>query len=175
MRIGLTGVPGTGKTTLGKQLAEKLDLKYFSVNDIVNEHNLWITIDPTDNAKVVNIHALEKTLNSMSEDNFVIEGHLLCEIKMRLDKLIVLRTYPNVLGKRLEERGYPSAKIKANVYSEVMDYCTEKAIRNYPKEKVYEVLTDRSVEDSLKNLEDILKNGEKFRAPWVEILKLDSS
>ncbi len=168
MRIGITGVPGTGKTTLSKELSKILNYKYININDIVNEKELWVVIDPTDNAKVVNLRGLEEYLQNNLEENSVYDGHLLCEMQLPLDIIIVLRTPTKILGKRLEERNYNSAKIKANIYSEAMDYCTEKAIRKYDKSKVYEILTDKKIEENLKEIKQILKGeGKQFLAPWV--------
>ena len=102
MRIGITGVPGSGKTTLSKLICEKYNFKYVSVNDLVNEKELWTTIDARDDAKVVNMIALKKELLNLP-DNCVIEGHLLCEFPVQLDMLIILRVPIKLLEKRLTE------------------------------------------------------------------------
>ncbi|MCX8200243.1 MAG: AAA family ATPase [Candidatus Micrarchaeota archaeon] len=175
MRIGITGVPGAGKTTLARHIAKKFGLPLIDVNALVKEKGLWTKIDASDDAMIVNMAALKRELENLPPD-CVVEGHLVCEFGLELDKLIILRTPLKSLEKRLRERGYDEEKIKANMYSELLDYCTEKAIRKYKDTgtELYEILTDRPFEETAGDAEAIITGKEtksSLRAPWVDIAK----
>jgi len=175
MRIGITGVPGSGKTTLSKLICEKYNFKYVSVNDLVNEKELWTTIDARDDAKVVNMIALKKELLNLP-DNCVIEGHLLCEFPVQLDMLIILRVPIKLLEKRLTEREYNEFKIKSNLYSELLDYCTDRAKCKYCNSPtaMYEVLTNKTIEECMDDIDKIINgSGDKFKAPWVNLSEFE--
>jgi len=175
MRIGITGVPGSGKTTLSKLVSEKYNLQYISVNDLINEKDLWTTIDARDDAKVVNMIALKKELQNIPE-NCVIEGHLLCEFPVPLDILIILRVPTKLLEKRLNEREYNDFKMKSNLYSELLDYCTDRAKCKYCNSPttMYEIITNKKIEDCMDDIELILSgNGDKLKAPWVNLSEFE--
>src|ERR1700730_4183219 len=70
-RIGITGSPGTGKKTIGQELAKKLGLEFFSINDhaIAEKWGNW------------NLNEFEvdqkKVSGEIPTKNRVIAGHLL--------------------------------------------------------------------------------------------------
>ncbi|MCS7109199.1 MAG: AAA family ATPase, partial [Candidatus Micrarchaeota archaeon] len=130
----ITGTPTTGKTTLAKYLS-KLGFQILDLNSLVNRKKIWKSKDR--GCKVVDLSLLEKEakkeINKMrkeSEKSIIVEGHLACEIKLPADKVIVLRTRPDVLLRRLKERGYPSYKIIENLEAELLDYCGIRAEEN---------------------------------------------
>jgi adenylate kinase len=175
MRIGVTGVPGSGKTTISKLLIEKYNLEYISVNELIEKKNLWTTIDARDDAKVVNMIALKKELENLPE-NCVVEGHLICEFPVPLDILIILRTPIKLLETRLNQREYNDFKMKSNLYSELLDYCTDRAKCKYCKStaRMFEVVTNKKVEETLEEIDTIIKgDGNKFKAPWVNLTEFE--
>lgn len=175
MRIGVTGVPGSGKTTISKLLIEKYNMEYISVNELIEKKNLWTTIDARDDAKVVNMIALKRELENLPE-NCVVEGHLICEFPVPLDILIILRTPIKLLETRLNQREYNEFKMKSNLYSELLDYCTDRAKCKYCKStaSMFEVVTNKKVEETLEEIDTIIKgDGNKFKAPWVNLTEFD--
>ena len=60
--IIITGTPGTGKTTLSKQLAKKLNLNYLDANLIIRKYNLSEGYDRKRKTKIIDTKKLNKAL-----------------------------------------------------------------------------------------------------------------
>ncbi len=109
-----------------------------------------------------------RALERKKQQNVVVEGHLVCELKLKVDRVVVLRTNPRVLEKRLKKRGYAKEKIEENVLAEMLDYCTVASERNLKKARIYEVETSGSVKENLQKITKIIEGkGERLRAGWV--------
>lgn len=143
-RILITGVPGTGKTTVAKMVSQKTGAALLDINKVVNALSLYSHTDETDGAKVVRLAALEGELSAAiraEKRSIIAEGHLGCEMKLPISKVIVLRCDPKVLRQRLASRGYSSAKVSENALSEALDYCTVLSEKKYSARKVWEIDT----------------------------------
>lgn len=83
MIITLSGKPGSGKSTVGKLIAKKLNLKHYSIGDIqrkyANEKGMTIEelgrLESKDSKIDKEIDAYQTRL-SEKEDNFIIDGRL---------------------------------------------------------------------------------------------------
>ncbi|MFH1285543.1 MAG: AAA family ATPase [Candidatus Micrarchaeota archaeon] len=174
MKIVITGVPGTGKSTLARLLAKKLKCELLRVNEVVVKKKLYTRVDE-DGAKVVKMRALFEELAKKSgkKKNLVIEGHLACEFKLPAELVIVCRCNPKVLEKRLVKRKYASVKKSANTMSEMLDYCTILACKNYGEANVFEVDGGLKKEEMLKSaLEIVKKKPKEKKAGWVDWSKI---
>lgn len=176
--IVITGVPGTGKSSIAAGLARQ-GAKVVAINGLVVQQGIFSEVDVSDGAKVVLLPKLERALKkevSKLGGIVVVEGHLACEIKMRADLILVCRCNPDVLRKRLAARGYNEAKVKANVLSEMLDYCTLQCERNFPKASIFEVDTSsKSAQECAKYA--LLVLGDKKMAAksrekvnWADLL-----
>jgi len=161
MNILITGVPGTGKSTLAERLAKELGYNYIDLNDVVKEKKLWKRKEK--GVLVADVHALEREVKRrMRWKSTVVDGHLGCDMKLPVDVVVVLRTPPKILEKRLRARRYSKKKKLTNLLCEALDYCTIRALENY--DDVREIVTDISVEKALKKLHRILGKDRAFRA-----------
>lgn len=130
MKIIITGTPGTGKSTIVKELSKKLGIGIIDCKKIIervkaykfNEEGEMEVLLP----KFRN--ALKKELEG--KKNWIIENHLLCEIKLEADFVFVFRCEKKILEKRMKKRGYRLGKIADNLMVELLDYCFVKARRN---------------------------------------------
>ncbi|MFA6489853.1 MAG: AAA family ATPase [Candidatus Micrarchaeia archaeon] len=140
----ITGVPGTGKTTVAKLLSQGSETALIDINKLVNALSLYTHTDESDGAKVVRLPELEAELSSAikaEKRSVIVEGHLGCEMKLPVSKAIVLRCEPKALRARLSTRGYSPSKISENALSEALDYCTVLSEKKYGKAKVWEIDT----------------------------------
>ena len=159
MKLLVTGVPGTGKTTISKKLAELLNLTYINVGDYAKNH---FDFPIEEDEIVIDEILMEEKLGKLQD--IIIDSH----IPFKADKAIILRCNPTILFDRLHERNYPKEKIKDNLLSEILDYvvCAVKDI--FAEEDIYEVLSENG-DDAIKEIMEIvkgkgisLKNGNHF-------------
>ena len=120
MRIGLTGTPGVGKTTVASILSARFTV--IKIVDLAAEKGYLGSFDDEFGAKEIDIEslasALEKEWQEPAENTTVIEGHL--SHYLPCDLVIVLRCAPEILRSRLSQRGYPEWKINDNVEWELL-------------------------------------------------------
>ncbi len=151
MIIVITGTPGTGKTTISKFLEETLNLPVINEKEFALKHQIG-EYDKEEDELVIDLTKLEKEINKYLEKrkNAIIEGHLLAEIKIKADVVIVLTTEPEILIERLQKREYYPAKIQDNVFCEGIEYCFKHAKRNYPKQKIIKIDNSKSLSNTKK-------------------------
>ncbi len=127
--IAVTGVPGTGKTTISSLLAKELNAYHLNVNELIKK-GIWKDItegyDEIRQAFIVNeeklIEKIKEEIEKINSKIIIIDSHLSHLLPKELvDVVVYLRCDPNVLKKRLEERGYPLHKVLENVWAENLD------------------------------------------------------
>ena len=79
---------------------------------------------------------------------------MLCECRLMADVVALLRVSPKTLEARLSKRGYPAAKLLDNVFCEETGYCKTRVLRNYPANKLVEIVSSDSAEKTAKKILD---------------------
>jgi adenylate kinase len=166
MLIGLTGTPGTGKTSVSRLLEMKRSWKVIHLNDLIKEKHLFTEIDEKRDAVIADMELIRKYIQETSNGNelkeehggenevVIIESHLAHYIA---DIVIVLRACPPELEMRLKTRGYSEEKIKENIEAEALDVILIEAFEWC--EKVFEVnTTGKGVEEVGQDIEKIIDN-----------------
>ncbi|XP_029186058.2 adenylate kinase isoenzyme 6-like [Acropora muricata] len=154
--ILVTGTPGTGKTVLATELAQRTGLHYINIGDLAKENDLYDGWDEQyachvlDEDKVV-----DEIEDQMSEGGNVVDYHG-CDFfpERWFDIVFVLRTNNTTLYERLEQRGYDGKKLSENVECEIMQTILEEARDSYKKEIVNE-LQSNTTDELENNLEQI--------------------
>ncbi len=128
MKIIITGSPGTGKTSISKELAKKMSIQYVDVNTVLKENpEIVLGFDKEKDCQVIDELKLAKLLENREG---VIESHLVQFMNpKRVDVCIVLRCSAKELTQRLKKRGYSKKKIEENVEAEIMNICGDEAFR----------------------------------------------
>ena len=160
MRIGIAGVQGTGKTTVSDLLSKRLG------TPVIHQSDLF--------SGVVSLKAVRTKFWWILKryKDVILEGHLLCDVKLPLDYLFILRTRPDVLMIRLEQRGYSKEKIDENILAEALDYCIQNAEDRY--EKIVQIDTTEATPDQV--VERILgciqgRDCSSDEVDWIPILE----
>ncbi|MDD3084005.1 MAG: AAA family ATPase [Candidatus ainarchaeum sp.] len=148
MRLAVTGTPGVGKTTLSKELSKKFKLKYINEKEFALKNNLGHFND--DNELEIPIKKFEKKANLFlsKNKNVIFEGHIICEMKLNVDKIILLTIDPDELELRLEKRHYSIEKMMDNVFCEGINYCKKKVLKNYFSSKIIEIQSQNNVKST---------------------------
>lgn len=163
MLIGLTGTPGTGKTSVSNLLEEEYGYKIIHLNELIREEHLYSEVDTKRNAVIadmdkVTAHVTDLTCgpNSNGETNdkiTILESHLSHHIA---DTVIVLRASPDELRKRLSKRKYPPTKIKENVEAEALDVILVESFEWC--DQVFEInTTERKIREVAKDIVEIIR------------------
>jgi adenylate kinase len=134
----ITGVPGTGKTKLAKQLSLSLHIPLIQITPFIKKHHLSEYYDAKRKCYVIDTNRLNKAIlkliGEMPGESLIIEGHLSHFLSSRIKgvkiKTIVTHTGINTLSKRLRKRRYSSAKIHDNLEAEIFDICGQEAFEN---------------------------------------------
>ena len=149
MRLLVTGTPGVGKTAVSKELGKRLKCKVVNEMEFALKEGIG-TWDGIENELEVPVKKLENNLNRYlkKQDNVIVEGHLLCETKLKVDFAVVIRLHPEVLEVRLENKGYRPDKIMDNVFCEGIDYCKKRLVRKYPAKKIIEVRSGKNIKET---------------------------
>ncbi|MDD5022870.1 MAG: AAA family ATPase [Candidatus ainarchaeum sp.] len=130
MKIIITGTPGTGKTELSKKLSEEIKIEVVDVTNLINKIKAYKMNEEKEKEVLMPKfrNALKKELSKRK--NWIIESHLLCEIRLDADFIFVLRCGRKKLLERLKRRGYNKKKMEDNVMAELLDYCYMKSKKN---------------------------------------------
>ena len=124
----VSGTPGTGKTTVSKNLLNYLKAKIISLNELAISEKLIINYDTERETSVINekklvsyVIKLIKYYNKLDLELLIIESHFSDIVPVQyIDFVIILRCDPDELCVRLKKRGYKKEKIRENVQSEIL-------------------------------------------------------
>jgi adenylate kinase len=125
MRVSITGVPATGKTTISNLLGKALGMKVIHLTELAEKEGFFVGFDEERKSKVVDIEKLKKKLKN--EDNAIFESHFAEDIPA--DIVIVFRLDPEEVEQRLLNRGYSKKKAMENALAEALDYYTPKDLK----------------------------------------------
>ena len=127
-----TGSPGTGKTTVARLIAKKINAEYIDVNKIIDKYKLSVGYDRKRRSKIIDIDKLTKVLKSLIKNtkrDLVIDSHLSHYLDSKLVHLcLVTKCGLKTLRKRLEKRGYHKSKVRENLDVEIFDVCLMEAM-----------------------------------------------
>ena len=142
MIIALTGTPGTGKTTICHILGKKY--RIIDINRMITDEGLHTGRDELRGSVVADMEALQGRVNELvkgEKETIIIEGHLSHYLEGN-DAVIVLRTRPGILTRRLEKRAYSKEKVRENVEAEALDLILVETTQMH--DRVYEIETTTS-------------------------------
>lgn len=172
--VAVTGTPGTGKSTFAEALAGKLGAFLLRLNDLVEETGIYeIEEDGTKAVRVGDLRREFRRAIGRVTGHVVVEGHMSHLLPGNiLTHVVVLRSHPDAIFRRLVERGYDRDKAEKNAEAEALDIILWEAVKEHGTKKVFEIdTTERSAGEcvnlflrAMKGTAD-LKPG---RMRWLE-------
>jgi len=180
--VVITGTPGTGKTTISKSLARRLDADYLSLSKLILDKKLYAAVDQRRRTKVVNPDRtrawLRKSLRKIPRLT-ILDTHLADVIPQEnVVKVVVLRCHPKILEARLRKKGWRVLKVRENVLAEILDSCYVIAAEYYGTKKTVQLDTSRtSVSATVNQCIAILQKQvpRKLTVDWIAVLNRERS
>ncbi|XP_018651786.1 hypothetical protein Smp_050570 [Schistosoma mansoni] len=120
--ILITGTPGTGKTTISKEVSRRSSLNYISINDVAKEGELYDGYDEANQCHILDEDRIVDELeDAMSSGGQIVDYHS-CEFfpERWFDAVFVLRTDNTVLYPRLTSRNYSREKVSDLIHCEIV-------------------------------------------------------
>ena len=160
MIICITGIPGSGKSTIAKELAKRINAELIDLSKFIEENKLYEEYDEAYQTYIVDekkiFEKLDEYIKNISKD-IIIDGNF-SHLYDKCDILIVIRADPNIIYNRLKERNYPYHKIFENIWAMNLEVI-EDEIEEEKKE--YYIFYNNNKEDINNIVEEIIKIIEK--------------
>jgi len=176
MLIGITGTPGTGKTSVSNHLRKK-GYVVFELNKIAEDQKFFCGIDEKRDTKLVDVEKLNNFLLTNykgNKDIIFFEGHI-SHLLSAMDKIIILRCKPDILIKRLQQKNWSENKISENLEAETLDVILSESAQRFDEKHLFEInTTDKTTDEVTDEFEEIIKNDFKPMKKY-NIGKLDWS
>jgi len=138
MMYGITGTPGTGKTSIGEELSSR-GHTVVRLSETTGPYRL----ERDEDRDTVVIDEERWSSDFLPVEGFV-EGHL--AHLLPCDLIVILRCRPDVLAERLRRRGYSEAKVRENAEAEAIDLILIECLEGFEARQIYELdTTDKTL------------------------------
>ncbi len=176
MIIIITGTPGTGKTTIGKIIADDNNCRLIESSKLLKKLELTKE-DPTGRYTdtITNLEpAIQFILNQLKKEKCVVLETLYPTLWLENESInqntaliLLLRTRPDILYNRLEEKGWPLPKIIENCLAEAFNIIAEE-LEEYKHDTIEIDTSMTSTEITLEKIYDkIMKWDTGIQIDWT--------
>ncbi len=171
--ILIVGAPASGKTTICRELANRMKCKCVSISELARKEGLTLTYDEARDTWVLDVKQVRKRVSELltREKCLIIETIDPYSVPGPYILGIAVRCPPMELKKRLKSRGYKEVKVRENLEYEVIDGPLYDLLRVMNLDRIVEI--NGCSKDLIKEIEYVLErieNGGRFkkRFDWTE-------
>jgi len=161
--ILITGTPCTGKTTVAKALAARLNAEYINLTDFAKANKLILKVDRERDTLVIDEEKmrekLSETINASGSANIVVDGHYASAVTPaeHVPQVFVLRRDPRELKQFMEKCGYTGSKLWENLQAEIIDVVLGEAVEVHAGRVCELDVTGKPVEEVVNDIIDVLE------------------
>lgn len=175
--ILITGTPCVGKTTVAKELVERLNGVYVNLTELAKKYSLILGEDEERHTTLIDEDKMRakiaEVIDSAQKTSVIVDAHYAAAIvpKTMVTRVFVLRRNPVQLKKCMMKCGFKDQKLWENLASEILDVCLVEALREQDKGKVCELdVTEKTIQEIVEDILAILENRKKCRAGGIDWL-----
>lgn len=169
MMVGITGTPGTGKTSVAREL-ERRGHRVVRINDTITGYVL-----EEDRERDTFVIDVARWAGEFPPVDGIVEGHLAHFLPC--DRIVVLRCRPDVLRERLLPRGYLPGKIAENTEAEALDVVLIETLEERPEDTILELdTTEQTAPECADRIEQFMLGklpSSYGHIDWTDYLVLD--
>ncbi|NLA38675.1 MAG: AAA family ATPase [Methanomicrobiales archaeon] len=170
MMVGITGTPGTGKTSVAAEL-ERRGHRVVHLADTVQPY--IIEEDRDRQTLVVDLDLWAAEFESLDG---IVEGHIAHYLPC--DRVVVLRCRPDILRQRLALRNYSPEKIRENIEAEALDVMLVETIEGQLAGQILELdTTITSIEECADRIEQFIRGelpSSYGSIDWIDYMDLNA-
>ncbi|ELA42748.1 uncharacterized protein VICG_00063 [Vittaforma corneae ATCC 50505] len=160
MKILVAGTPGVGKTTLSKQIAQRVNIAHVDVTRFVKDNKLYESFDEKLDTLVFDEDTVAEHLNNhlKLQNCFIVDTHSPVVVEdIAFDYIFHVVCDIGEIGKRLELRGYSEYKIQKNIECEIFNMIGEELEETFGG-KIYKINGSEVPNDDAKYaFDDVFK------------------
>ena len=158
--IYLVGMPGCGKSTIGKKISENLGIEFLDLDDYIVSCSKRSIADMFEEGEAVFRNAETSCLKEVTKnENLIVAtggGVVVTPENIKIMKksgiVIFIDCDVDVILKNSSLEGRPLLKDKTKIYDLYSD-----RIALYKKSAMHEVLNNGTIDETIKNIEKIIK------------------
>ncbi len=168
----ITGNPGTGKHTIARIVAKRLDLELIDINQVaISEGIAKKGVQALD----VDVKKLKRILAKKTKKNTLLVGHLAPYLisRNKVDVAVVLRRSPYSLEQVYKKRGYTKKKSIENLGSEILGITYYDTMKSIGAKKTLQFdTTNKPVASTAKRIESLFVKGtaREDRIDWLRTI-----
>jgi len=158
--IGISGTPGTGKTSVARTLSQILNIPHIDLSSYVVNNNLYTHYDEERSSYVIDEDKVRVGIINLYREKgpMIISGHYIEIIPRDIFEIVfILRRNPLELIGILIDRGWTYQKIAENVEAELLSICTLNAIDEFGEDIVVEIdVSSKSLDEVVQEIVNIV-------------------
>ena len=168
--LAITGTPGTGKHTIGQQIAQEMKLDIIDISEIAISNGLAKRGRVND----INTDELVAILKPYLTSRSLVIGHLVQYVldAAAVTRIIILRRNPYELERVYQRRRYSKSKTHWNMGSEILDIIAADTLVKFRNKAVEIDVSGKTIDESVRSVSTAITSNTKNNYANIDWLSL---